>query len=93
MRLNWEIADGLLPLPGPDQDRDFIAHAQLGAAQMPAGQIKNDEYFGKQEIYHHELSARVPVARAGADPLDLPLRSPTRDAPKPGCAIRRSPRT
>ena len=33
---------------------------------MPAGQVKNDEYFGRQEVYHHELTATVPVARAAA---------------------------
>src|SRR3981189_2583403 len=55
VRLNWEIADGYYlyrarirlttPPPAP----------HLGAPQMPQGQIKTDEYFGRQEVYHHEL--------------------------------------
>ena len=48
--------------------------AQLGALEMPTGETKSDEYFGKQEIYHHELVAGVPVARASAAELALPLQ-------------------
>jgi thiol:disulfide interchange protein DsbD len=48
--------------------------AQLGTLEMPTGETKSDEYFGKQEIYHHELVAGVPVARASATQLALPLK-------------------
>jgi thiol:disulfide interchange protein DsbD len=74
VRLNWDIADGYYLYRARIKVVTPSSAAQLGAAQMPAGQIKNDEYFGKQEVYHHELSALVPVARAGADPFDLPLQ-------------------
>lgn len=73
VRLNWEIADGYYLYRARIKVATSSAEAQLGAAQMPTGQIKDDEYFGKQEIYHHALSALIPVARAGAEPLDLPL--------------------
>lgn len=74
VRLNWEIADGYYLYRTRIKVVTPSPAAQLGAAQMPAGQIKNDEYFGKQEIYHHELHALIPVARAGADSFDLPLQ-------------------
>jgi thiol:disulfide interchange protein DsbD len=73
VRLNWQIADGYYLYRARIKVATSSTTAQLGTTQMPTGQIKNDEYFGKQEIYHHELSAMVPVARAGAAPLDLPL--------------------
>jgi thiol:disulfide interchange protein DsbD len=73
VRLNWEIADGYYLYRARIKVATSSTAAQLGTTQMPTGQIKNDEYFGRQEIYHHELSALVPVARAGAAPLDLPL--------------------
>ena len=73
VRLHWEIADGYYLYRARIKITTSSAYAQLGATQMPTGQIKNDEYFGKQEIYHHELSALVPVARAGSNPLGLPL--------------------
>ena len=35
--------------------------------------MKNDEYFGRQEVYHHELIATVPVARPAGGTLEVPL--------------------
>ena len=32
---------------------------------MPAGDIKDDPNFGKQEVYHHDFSAEIPVKTAG----------------------------
>jgi thioredoxin:protein disulfide reductase len=74
VRLSWDIADGYYLYRARIKVVTPSSAAQLGATQMPAGHIKNDEYFGRQEVYHHELSALVPVARAGADPFDLPLQ-------------------
>jgi thiol:disulfide interchange protein DsbD len=73
VRLNWEIADGYYLYRARIKVKTPSASVQLGATQFPPGQIKNDEYFGKQEVYHHELVATVPVARASGGPLDLPL--------------------
>ena len=74
VRLNWDIADGYYLYRARIKVATSSTAAQLGATQLPAGLIKNDEYFGKQEIYHHELHALVPVARAGAGSFDLPLQ-------------------
>ncbi|HUN70939.1 MAG TPA: protein-disulfide reductase DsbD [Steroidobacteraceae bacterium] len=35
--------------------------AALGALQLPAGQIKIDPYFGREEIYRNAVSGTVPV--------------------------------
>jgi thiol:disulfide interchange protein DsbD len=74
VRLNWEIADGYYLYRARIKVATSGSAAQLGATQFPPGQVKNDEYFGKQEVYHHELSALVPVARARSGSLDLPLQ-------------------
>jgi len=73
VRLNWEIADGYYLYRARIKVKTTSTSAQLGAPQFPPGQVKNDEYFGRQEVYHHELIATVPVARASAGQLDLPL--------------------
>jgi thiol:disulfide interchange protein DsbD len=73
VRLNWEIADGYYLYRARIKVKTTTTSAQLGAPQFPPGQVKTDEYFGKQEVYHHELIATVPVARASGGPLDLPL--------------------
>src|SRR5215472_2160840 len=73
VRLNWEIADGYYLYRARIKVKTTSTSAQLGATQFPPGQVKTDEYFGKQEVYHHELVATVPIARASPGPLDLPL--------------------
>ncbi|HEY0767383.1 MAG TPA: protein-disulfide reductase DsbD [Steroidobacteraceae bacterium] len=74
VRLNWEIADGYYLYRARIKVTTPSTSAQLGAPQMPQGQIKTDEYFGKQEVYHHELIATVPVARATGGAFELPLQ-------------------
>jgi thiol:disulfide interchange protein DsbD len=48
---------------------------------LPTGQTKTDEYFGTQEVYHEDLTATVPVARAAGGAIDLPI-----DVTYQGCA-------
>ncbi len=71
--LNWEIADGYYLYRGRIKVTTTSAAAQLGSPEFPAGQFKTDEYFGRQEIYHHELRVAVPVARAAGGAFLLPL--------------------
>jgi thiol:disulfide interchange protein DsbD len=73
VRLNWEIADGYYLYRARIKVSTTSPGAQLGTPQFPPGQVKNDEYFGRQEVYHHELAVTLPVARAAAGDLDLPL--------------------
>lgn len=47
---------------------------QAGQLQLPQGDAKEDEYFGKQEVYHLHLEAMLPIARAAGGPLQLPLK-------------------
>jgi thiol:disulfide interchange protein DsbD len=74
VRLIWQIADGYYLYRTRVKAATTSTAAQLGALEMPTGETKTDEYFGKQEIYHHELVAGVPVARASAAELALPLQ-------------------
>ncbi len=74
VRLVWEIADGYYLYRARIKVTTSSPQAQLGALEMPGGQFKTDEYFGKQEVYHHELIASVPVARAGGAAFELPLQ-------------------
>ncbi|NIP16422.1 MAG: protein-disulfide reductase DsbD [Pseudomonadales bacterium] len=41
------------------------ASAVLGAAEIPPGEAKVDEYFGAVEVYYGRASARVPVQGGG----------------------------
>ncbi len=74
VRLVWQISDGYYLYRTRIKAETSSDHAQIGSLVMPTGQTKTDEYFGKQEIYHRELAATLPVARSGGAALDLPLK-------------------
>ncbi len=46
---------------------------QLGKLDLPQGDMKADPYFGDTEVYHEDVFAELPVARATPDALDLEL--------------------
>jgi thiol:disulfide interchange protein DsbD len=48
--------------------------AALGTADLPAGEKKVDEYFGEQEVYHHDVVARLPVSRGSKEAFTLPVK-------------------
>ena len=73
VQLTWQIADGYYLYRARIKVKTPSTQVQLGAPQFPPGVVKNDEYFGRQEIYHHELTATVPVARSQGGALALPL--------------------
>jgi len=47
--------------------------ASLGNAAIPEGEWKEDEFFGRQQVYYSAVSVTVPVSRAPGEALTLPL--------------------
>lgn len=65
IRLEWWIRDGYYLY----RSRLKVSAASgetLGALQLPAGQIKMDPYFGREEIYRNAVSGTVAVQGAPA---------------------------
>jgi thiol:disulfide interchange protein DsbD len=73
LRLYVEIAPGYYLYRERFKVGSPAADVALGALQLPEGEIHEDEYFGKQQIYRGELIADLPVARAPGSALELPL--------------------
>lgn len=46
---------------------------QLGTLSLPDGEKKVDEYFGEMEVFHNDVFATLPLARATPDELSLDL--------------------
>jgi thiol:disulfide interchange protein DsbD len=65
IRIDWTIADGCYLYRNRIKVKTQSA-AQLGTLALPEGEPHEDEFFGKQQIYHHALSATLPVAPAAA---------------------------
>jgi thiol:disulfide interchange protein DsbD len=50
-------------------------NARLGKPEYPAGERKQDQFFGDTETYRKEVRIRVPVGPGAADPLKLLVTS------------------
>jgi thioredoxin:protein disulfide reductase len=74
VRLSWQVAKGYYLYRARIKVETGSHEVQLGTVQFPPGQIKSDEYFGKQEVYHADFAAIVPVSRTRGGTLKLPLR-------------------
>ena len=73
VRLTWAITKGYYLYRDRIKLSSDGAAATLGAPQFPEGVVKNDEYFGKQVIYHGSLVVPVPVTRSASGPTSLQL--------------------
>lgn len=47
---------------------------QLGSAVLPAGETKNDEFFGKIQVFHHGAEAVIPLTRASKDAGNIKIQ-------------------
>ena len=47
----------------------------LGEPQLPAGKIKQDEFFGEIEIYQHPVTAQVPIVRENPEVTEFALKA------------------
>lgn len=73
---HWQIADGYYMYRDKFRFDVEPASIKLGAPQFPPGKIKEDENFGKLEVYRKEVTVLLPVTQtAGAATLTLKVRS------------------
>ncbi|MEO7774416.1 MAG: protein-disulfide reductase DsbD [Steroidobacteraceae bacterium] len=75
LEVNFIIADGYYLY----RDKlkfavDGATPVGLGKPELPLGKKKNDEYFGDQVVYYHELEAKLPISRGSTAALTLPLK-------------------
>ena len=71
IKLQFIAADGYYLYRHRFQFRSDSAEVQLGAAQLPAGTPKTDEYFGEVEVYHGVLDVELPLNNPRKLPFNL----------------------
>ena len=81
--LRWKVADGYYLYRSRFKLRSRTPGIELGEVSFPKGEIKNDEFFGKVEIYHGQVDIEVPLKRSAGAPDTLKL-----EAVSQGCAER-----
>ena len=81
LQVRWDIADGYYMY----RDRIRFSTASrgvvLGEASLPAGTIKDDEFFGKIAVYRKQVTATIPVKRTIEGPVSMQLMAVSQ-----GCA-------
>jgi thiol:disulfide interchange protein DsbD len=66
LEVRYQIAKGYYMYRDKFKFAAEPASAQLGEAQLPKGDVHNDEYFGKVETYRKELRILLPLVGAVA---------------------------
>jgi thiol:disulfide interchange protein DsbD len=71
VELNWQIADGYYLYKHSLEFSALGLNQSVGQAVIPAGEPKEDEFFGRTEVFHRELSVRLPVQVPAGEALQL----------------------
>jgi thiol:disulfide interchange protein DsbD len=75
VEIRYGIADGYYLYRERFRFAAEPASVTLGPPQFPKGQVHEDKFFGKQEIYRKEVRIRLPVEAAGVEGLKLLVTS------------------
>lgn len=70
LRVTWEISPDYYLYKKSLAVTSESPGVELGPPHLPEGTPKEDEYFGRTEVYYEEAIAELPV-RGGAEPLRL----------------------
>ena len=81
IRVTWDIADGYYLYRDRIRFSTDTPGIELREAELPPGEIKNDEFFGKIAIYRKQAVVTIPVTRSNDAPANLKL-----SAVSQGCA-------
>ncbi len=71
IEVRYQIAEGYYLYKEKLKFQAEPSDVNLGTPQLPAGKVKQDEYFGKVETYRHELVIRLPYTRGVASRITL----------------------
>ncbi len=76
LEVRYQIADGYYMYRSKFKFEAEPTAVKLGSAQLPQGDVHNDEFFGKVETYRKEVRIRLPITRdAAVDSLKLAVTS------------------
>ena len=69
LQASWKIADGYYMYRERIRFQTDTPGFELGEPELPAGKIKNDEFFGEIAVFRNQVTASIPFSRL-ADGLD-----------------------
>mgnify|MGYP000864401111 CR=1 FL=1 len=71
LEARWQIADGYYMYREKIRFTVEPATVKLGEPELPPGEAKDDEFFGRVETYRNEVRVRIPVDTGGAATVPL----------------------
>ena len=72
---NWQIADKHYLYRNKFKFKLIEGEGvQLGNAVLPAGETKNDEFFGKIQVFHHGAEAIIPITRTSNKAITVKIQ-------------------
>ena len=81
LQATWNVANGYYLYKSKFKFSTDTVGIQFGEPKFPAGKVKNDEFFGKVEIYRKTVSVEIPVIRDNASVSNFTLKTVSQ-----GCA-------
>ena len=75
IEVTYKIADGYYLYRERFAFAAEPASVKLGAAQIPQGKLKKDEFFGEVQTHRREIKIVLPVVEVGAGVVDLTVTS------------------
>ncbi len=73
VRVNWKIADDYYLYRSKFKFSSGDSTIKFGEPEFPQALIKDDEFFGKTEVYRHLLEVRIPLQRSNNETRNLEL--------------------
>ncbi len=73
LRAEWTIAKGYYLYKDKFSFSTDAPGITLGVPKFPAGKVKQDEFFGKVEIYQGRVAVDIPLIRTAAAPTSIEL--------------------
>jgi len=74
LEISIQVASGYYLYKDKIAAETLSDRVQLGKLDLPPGEMKTDPYFGDMEVYHNDVFARLPLARATPESLELELQ-------------------
>jgi thiol:disulfide interchange protein DsbD len=73
VEVTWQVAPGYYLYKDKISVSTSSDKVQLGTLELPAGELKYDEFFGESEVYVDDVFAALTIARATPAAMDLEL--------------------
>lgn len=73
VELSFRITDGYYLYKDKISVNALSDNVQLGRLDLPEGKSKWDEFFGESEVYYEDVFAKLPLARATRESMELEL--------------------